>query len=58
MKVVGNKPEVGEAYNSKRDGSRNPSPQVARIVSSSSNGCHRSPTLGTRTLVSLLRNSS
>src|ERR1043166_411326 len=34
-------------YNWTIDGSRNPSPQVLRSVRLSSNGCQRTPTLGT-----------
>src|SRR5215471_11364220 len=40
------------------DGSRKPSPQVLRIVSCSSNGCQRTPTLGTAAFVSLFSHSS
>src|SRR4051812_11491844 len=57
-KLVGARPVVGEAYNSKSDGSRNPSPHVLRIVSVSSKGCQRSPNFGTRTLVSLFLKTS
>src|SRR6266567_8534149 len=40
-------------YNWTMDGSRKPSPQVLRRVSCSSNGCQRTPTLGTAAFVSL-----
>src|ERR1700757_2861196 len=45
-------------YNCTMEGSRKPSPQVLRSVRLSSNGCQRSPNLGTAALVSLLNHSS
>src|SRR5213594_2098337 len=45
-------------YNCTMDGSRKPSPQVLRSVRLSSNGCQRTPNLGTAALVSLFSHSS
>src|SRR5437660_1715404 len=45
-------------YNCTMEGSRKPSPQVLRRVRLSSNGCQRTPTLGTAALVSLFSHSS
>src|SRR6266704_4313165 len=44
-------------YNCTMDGSRKPSPQVLRIVRLSSDGCQRTPTLGTAAFVSLFNHS-
>src|SRR6266480_6906207 len=44
-------------YNWTMDGSRKPSPQVLRMVRLSSNGCQRTPTLGTAAFVSLFSHS-
>ena len=46
-------PWMGVPNNSIREGSWNPSPQVARTVSESSNGCQRTPNFGTNTSVLL-----
>src|SRR5206468_9955126 len=45
-------------YNWIMDGSRKPSPQVLRRVRLSSNGCQRTPSLGTAAFVSLFSHSS
>src|SRR6266567_2236125 len=45
-------------YNCTMEGSRKPSPHVLRRVRLSSNGCQRTPNLGTAALVSLFSHSS
>src|SRR6266513_6256108 len=45
-------------YNWTMDGSRKPSPQLLRMVRLSSNGCQRTPTLGTAAFVSLFSHPS
>src|SRR5437762_6384210 len=55
---VADKMKIGAPKRDASDGSMKPSPQVARMVSCSSNGCQRMPILGTRTLVSLFLKSS
>src|SRR5439155_14604083 len=57
-KCAGPRPNLRGPYNCTMDGSRKPSPHVLRRVRLSSNGCQRTPTLGTAALVSLFSHSS
>src|SRR4029453_13463525 len=58
MKVAGPRRNLRGPYSWVSDGSRKPSPQVLRRVRLSSNGCQRTPTLGTHAFVSLFSHSS
>src|SRR5260370_22946203 len=58
MKDVASKPKITGPYSSVSEGSTKPSPHVLRSVSCSSNGCQRTPTLGTNEFVSLLKASN
>src|SRR5438094_3669295 len=54
---IGPRRNLRGPYNWTMDGSRKPSPHVLRMVRLSSNGCQRSPTLGTAAFVSLFSHS-